>query len=58
MALYSAFSLFGILIYLVSIVVAIYLIVLFVKLARRGIQALDIYIDKHQGFNNDQDHLQ
>lgn len=35
------------LIYIVLLALTIYCLVLFIKLARRGIKALDIYIDKN-----------
>lgn len=39
----SGFGVFAVLIWLVSAVACIYAFVLFVKLARRGITALDLY---------------
>ncbi|WP_019004561.1 hypothetical protein [Cohnella laeviribosi] len=42
------FSFFFLLIYLVLIGVGIYCIVLLIKLAHRGITALDIYIQKNR----------
>ncbi|MCY6372212.1 hypothetical protein [Clostridium ganghwense] len=47
MAYYSGFSMIIILIYLAFLGAGIYGFVLFVKLAHRGIRALDIYIDKN-----------
>ncbi|MCM3783420.1 hypothetical protein M3231_10580 [Neobacillus mesonae] len=43
----SAFGFFGIIIYLGTLAIGIYCLILFIMLARRGIKALDIYIDKH-----------
>ncbi|MCY6354329.1 hypothetical protein [Clostridium sp. ZS2-4] len=43
----AGFSIIIILIYLVFLGAGIYGFVLFVKLAHRGIKALDIYIDKN-----------
>ncbi len=37
-----------VLFYLVSFVVGVYCLVLLIKLARRGIRALDIYIEKNR----------
>lgn len=39
----SGFGMFAVLVWLVSAVACIYAFVLFVKLARRGIKALDLY---------------
>lgn len=43
----SAFGFFGLLIYLGTLALGIYCLILFIKLARRGIKALDIYLNKH-----------
>lgn len=40
-------SAIGSLFYIVLLVVGVYCLVLLIKLARRGIRALDIYIEKH-----------
>lgn len=45
---FSLLPIFLIIWYLVCIGIGIYCFVLFVKLARRGITALDIYIGKHR----------
>ncbi|MBP1991159.1 hypothetical protein [Paenibacillus eucommiae] len=45
------FGLFGVLIYLFVIVIAIYCLVLFIRLAHRGIKALDIYIEEKKNQN-------
>lgn len=42
--MFSIFPVLGLLIYLVMIGLGIYCMVLFIKLAKRGIEALDIYI--------------
>lgn len=52
----GGFGIIFILIYLVIFGVSIYSLVLFIKLARRGIRALDIFIDektKNQSNGND-----
>ncbi|WDH84079.1 hypothetical protein [Paenibacillus urinalis] len=43
----SAFGFFGLFIYLGTLAIGIYCLILFIKLARRGIKALDIYLNKH-----------
>lgn len=43
-------GIFGILIYLAFLGLSIYLIILFIKLAHRGIKALDIYINKNRQY--------
>lgn len=43
----SAFGFFGLFIYLGTFALGIYCLILFIKLARRGIKALDIYLNKH-----------
>lgn len=57
--LMRAVSLFNFIFFIISIGVSIYLVVLAIKLARRGIRALDIYINKNRGFygknNNNND---
>ncbi|WP_438432571.1 hypothetical protein [Gorillibacterium sp. sgz500922] len=50
MAFAGGLSLFAMLINLVFLGAAIYLFVLLVKLAHRGIQALDLYIDEKRRF--------
>jgi len=42
---------FGILIYLALIGISIYCLVLFIRLAHRGIQALDLYINEKRNQN-------
>ncbi|MFC3748381.1 hypothetical protein [Paenibacillus sp. GCM10012306] len=50
--LLDGLSIFGILLWLASLGMGLYAFVLFVKLARRGITALDLYIyDKTIGSN-------
>lgn len=44
MGLYSIFPVLAFLIYLVLIGLSVYCLILFIKLAHRGIKALDIYI--------------
>lgn len=44
----AGMSIFILLLYLCILGVSIYGFILFVKLAHRGIKALDIYIDKHK----------
>lgn len=46
----AALGMFGILIYLILIGISIYSFVLFVKLATRGIKALDIYINEKTNY--------
>lgn len=51
MSLIDAFGFIAILLqllYFVCIGIGIYCLILFIKLARRGITALDIYINKHK----------
>lgn len=43
---YAVISFFTLVIYLILIGVGIYCLVLFIKLAHRGIKALDIYIEE------------
>lgn len=43
---YAVISFFTLVIYLILIGVGIYCLVLFIKLARRGIKALDIYLEE------------
>ena len=45
-SLISLFSSFGILIYLALIGLSVYCLVLFIRLAPRGIKALDLYINE------------
>jgi len=47
MMFYSIFGLMNVLILLGGLAVSIYYLILFVKLATRGIRALDIYIEKN-----------
>ncbi|MCY6485494.1 hypothetical protein OW763_14260 [Clostridium aestuarii] len=47
MGVASGFSIIIMLIYFAFIGIGIYAFILFVKLAHRGIKALDIYIDKN-----------
>ncbi|GAA3411451.1 hypothetical protein ACFFNY_20100 [Paenibacillus hodogayensis] len=47
----SFFSSFGVLIYLVLIGLSIYCLILFIRLAHRGIKALDIYINEKKDQN-------
>ncbi len=49
---FSILSIFLVIWYIVCLGLGIYCFVLFVKLARRGITALDIYIGKHKNPNN------
>ncbi|WML32880.1 hypothetical protein [Clostridium sp. OS1-26] len=48
MMMATTFALFNLIILLAALGMSIYGFVLFVKLAHRGIKALDIYIDKHK----------
>lgn len=50
--IFSILPIFLIIWYVVCLGLGIYCFVLFVKLARRGIAALDIYIGKHKNPNN------
>ncbi|WP_168928309.1 hypothetical protein [Paenibacillus ginsengarvi] len=47
----SLMSSFGILFYLVLIGLSVYCLVLFIRLAHRGIKALDIYINEKRDQN-------
>lgn len=51
----GAMSIFVFLLYIAFLGLGIFCTVLFIKLALRGIKALDIYIDKNN--NNGQTHL-
>ncbi|AFH66137.2 hypothetical protein ACVNS2_36245 [Paenibacillus caseinilyticus] len=48
-AIFSVMSIFAIIIYLGMLGLFVYAFVLFVKLARRGITALDLYIEEKRG---------
>jgi predicted neutral ceramidase superfamily lipid hydrolase len=48
MMLATSFALFNLIILLMMLGMSIYGFILFVKLANRGIKALDIFIDKHK----------
>ena len=50
MAVISGLGILGLLINLAFLVISIYMIILFIKLAHRGITALDIYINKNRPF--------
>ncbi|MFZ5351323.1 MAG: hypothetical protein ACOZCL_01225 [Bacillota bacterium] len=52
-AMFGGLGLIFMILYLGLLGLGIYCTVLFIKLALRGIRALDIYIDKNQSNNND-----
>lgn len=45
------FGLFGSLIYLAFLALIVYVLILFIRLGQRGIQALDIYIQKNRHYH-------
>lgn len=54
---YGGFAVFLIIFYLLLVVLGIYCTILFIKLAHRGIKALDIYINNNR-LRNDIDNNQ
>jgi hypothetical protein len=45
-AMFQVLSIFMTIIYLILLGIGVYCLILFIKLARRGIKALDIYIEE------------